>query len=223
MDVPSTCQIPCLEALYYGIFGNRTGLFVEVGAHDGVTYSNTWPLATLGWEGIYVEPIPEFATKCRENHAFHPDIYVEECAVGSEDGVLDMHTNGQLFTGSRELGLILGVEEQVYISVIQRTLDSILHQYSVDKIDLVVIDVEGMELEVLAGFNIPKYLPTMIIIEAHERHVNEAMSFNAPEINGLLYNFGYTRIYSDSINNIYLQTYQVSMAQEKMFNDQAII
>ena len=221
MDVPSTCQIPGLEAFYYGIFGDkRDGLFVEVGAHDGQTYSNTWPLAVEGWEGLYIDPIPEFANQCRGNHAHHPDVYVEECAVGAQDGELALYTNGQgLFTGSRELGLLLGVEEGVYIRVVQRTLNSILHQYSIENIDLLVIDVEGMELEVLAGFNVPKYLPTMIIIEAHERHKIEAMRFNASEINGLLYHFGYTRIYSDNINNIYLQVYKVSMMQEGLFNE----
>jgi FkbM family methyltransferase len=222
MDVPSTCQIPGLEAFYYGIFGEkRDGTFVEVGAHDGITYSNTWPLAVNGWAGLYVEPIPEFANQCRGNHARHPRVFIEECAIGAVDGVeLALHTNGQgLFTGSKEVGLLLGAGESVYIRVEQRTLDSLLHQYSdiIEDIDLLVVDVEGMELKVLAGFNVPKYLPTMIIIEAHEQHHLEAMRFNAKEINELLYHFGYTRIYSDDINNIYLQVYKVSIMQEELW------
>ncbi len=47
--------------------GRRTGIYVEVGAYDGVGFSNTYFLDALGWEGILVEPAPDQAEACRKS------------------------------------------------------------------------------------------------------------------------------------------------------------
>jgi len=39
-------------------FGDRVGRFLDIGAFDGVTYSNTRALVARGWHGICVEPNP---------------------------------------------------------------------------------------------------------------------------------------------------------------------
>ena len=44
------------------------GTFVEIGAYDGESFSNTSFLADLGWNGLYVEPVPKFAALCRARH-----------------------------------------------------------------------------------------------------------------------------------------------------------
>ena len=45
---------------------DRPGIFVEAGAHDGLTQSNTAMLEfSFGWTGLLVEPIPELAARCR--------------------------------------------------------------------------------------------------------------------------------------------------------------
>src|SRR5579885_680685 len=70
-----TCQIPILGGLYEHLFGERTdGTFVEVGAYDGETYSNTSSLADLGWRGVYVEPVPSSVARCRQRHARNPRV-----------------------------------------------------------------------------------------------------------------------------------------------------
>lgn len=43
--------------------GITAGEFIDVGAFDGVTYSNTRALAEAGWSGIFVEPNPMAASK----------------------------------------------------------------------------------------------------------------------------------------------------------------
>jgi len=38
----------------------KNGVFVDIGANDGVTISNTWYFEKeLGWDGIAIEPIPQ--------------------------------------------------------------------------------------------------------------------------------------------------------------------
>ena len=201
LDIPSTCQIPGLEAIYYGVFGSDMSnrFFIEIGAYDGMTYSNTYGLAKAGWSGLYVEPIPHLADMCIGNHKDHPGIIVAEYACG------DKNEYAPLFTDKQELyTLDVDFTDNLYLhSYVQvKTLDWLLDYYSLKNktIDLLVIDVEGHELEVLNGSSTwPD--ATMIIIEAHEGH--PTFGKNAREINRRLHSNGYHRIYSDVINNIY--------------------
>ncbi len=45
------------------------------------------------------------------------------------------------------------------------TVDSILEQVNLQHIDFVSIDTEGTELDVLQGFNIKRYRPSLILLE----------------------------------------------------------
>lgn len=48
------------------------GFFVEAGANDGYTQSNTyWLERFCGWEGILIEPIPALAKHARGCDAAH--------------------------------------------------------------------------------------------------------------------------------------------------------
>ena len=44
------------------------GVFVDIGAHDGITLSNTWFFENyLGWTGYCFEPNPSLFAKLVEN------------------------------------------------------------------------------------------------------------------------------------------------------------
>src|ERR1700743_3764427 len=43
------------------------GIFVDIGAHDGITGSNTFFFEALGWAGICFEPIPELFQQLSSN------------------------------------------------------------------------------------------------------------------------------------------------------------
>ena len=95
-----TCQIELLPEIFSQIFQEKTdGYFVEVGAFDGYTYSNTWGLSELGWSGLMIEAIPEYADKCRKMHEFHPGIKVVNEIAGSGQSVV-MYKAGEYSTYS---------------------------------------------------------------------------------------------------------------------------
>ncbi|MDC1142803.1 FkbM family methyltransferase [Planctomycetota bacterium] len=52
------------EALFPG---KTDGFFVDIGAHDGVTYSNSKYFEELGWRGVCVEPNPQVFCELRAN------------------------------------------------------------------------------------------------------------------------------------------------------------
>lgn len=50
-------------------FGDTKGVFLDIGAYDGVTYSNTRPLFESGWGGVLVEPNPFAFVDLARNYA----------------------------------------------------------------------------------------------------------------------------------------------------------
>ena len=70
-----------LDLQLAGKVRKRRGFFVEAGANDGVSQSNTLYFERyLGWRGLLIEPIPELWEKCRRNR---PKAIVEKCALVS--------------------------------------------------------------------------------------------------------------------------------------------
>src|SRR5216683_8405461 len=95
-----SCQIPNLGELLANYFGRKTdGTFVEVGAFDGETCSNTSFLADLGWRGVYVEPVPSYAAACRNRHRANADVSVVPCAVGAAEQPITLSIGHVLTTG----------------------------------------------------------------------------------------------------------------------------
>ncbi len=133
----------------------KTGIFVDVGAEDGVWGSNTYYFEKIGWTGICIEPNPSvFAELCRARTC-----QCVEAAIGS-DVTLPLYIHPiKGWSGLLDEGT--GVPQAVTI----RTLDSVLEEAKIEHIDLLSIDTEGTELNVLATFDLEKYIPTLIIVE----------------------------------------------------------
>jgi len=55
-----------LEELFVG---QDSGFFVDIGANDGVTFSNTYALERKGWRGLCVEPHPDVFEQLRRNRS----------------------------------------------------------------------------------------------------------------------------------------------------------
>jgi len=160
----------------------KRGFFIEAGAHDGITFSNTLYFEKyMKWRGLLIEPIPELAEQCKTNR---PQSIVENCALvpfDYEHGDIEMRYCSlmSVVKGGRksledELDHIRrGCEVQEIqsyeLKVPARTLTSILDQHSIQNIDFLSLDVEGFELSALKGIDFDKYRPKFILIEANYR------------------------------------------------------
>lgn len=160
------------DALIYDFFkGKKNGFFVEVGAYDGVGFSNTYFLEALGWDGILVEPSPELSVACRKAR---PNSQVVQAACGNGSGAVTFkaakgaNAVGTLsFIGDNEwhrarIAREGGVIEEIIVPLI--TLAKIL-EGECRRVDVLSIDVEGAELEVLKGADVERLEPTVIIVE----------------------------------------------------------
>ena len=210
-----SCQIAELAALYSLFLGERgEGFFVEVGAYDGISFSNTSCLAARGWSGVLVEPIPQFAHACRELYKSNNRIDVVESAVGDNEGDIEITIAGSLTTTN---GALLqaykgiewskqSVENVSAIRVHQTTLDALLERrVGARPIDLVVIDVEGAEAAVLRGFSLARWRPRMLIIELVHTHPDlHSVSAGDADLQRLIEEAGYSVVYKDSINTVFV-------------------
>lgn len=132
----------------------ENGFFVEAGALDGLFMSNTKLLEDLGWNGILVEPSAGAYAKCKENRK----CIVEWAALVSKYYKSLIIYGDFFYDGDKGKGAWSSIHKNNYaleqrISVPARTLDSILKQHGVSKVDLLVLDIEGYELNALKGID----------------------------------------------------------------------
>jgi FkbM family methyltransferase len=166
-----------LDVKLDAIIGKRGGFFIEAGAHDGYTQSNTYWLERFrDWHGLLVEPMPEMAAEARLSR---PDATVLQCAlVAADDPRRQVRMRfGDLMSmveGAKEeswpgLGTILGWRDPYEIDVDARSLSSILDQIGVGEVDLLSLDTEGFEAQVLRGVDLERHAPRYLLVEVHDR------------------------------------------------------
>lgn len=155
------------------------GFFVEAGANDGFTQSNTYWLERFrGWTGILIEPMPTLYEECRlerpQAAIVNAALMPEETAgqtVTMEFGDLMSSVEGVHPEGEREWvkpGLVLGWRDPYVAEVPARTLSSILDEHGAPEVDLLSLDIEGFEPEALRGLDLERHAPRWIAVEAHD-------------------------------------------------------
>lgn len=72
--------------LWWASMQERQGSFVDLGAYDGITYSNTAALADMGWPGICVDAAPDAAAACVDRYADRDDVAVIHAAFAADEG-----------------------------------------------------------------------------------------------------------------------------------------
>lgn len=184
------------------------GVFVDVGAHDGKTLSNTYFFEQLGWTGLCIEANPDVFPDLQKNRTC-PCI----CAAAfDEPGSLRFVQAGMLsgiescyhpFHRDRvkHEHLETGVAE-----VPAMTLTSMCDAHGIDRIDLLSIDVEGSELQVLRGMDFGKIFVKVICIER---------AYPEPAIDDLLKSKGFVKLCDLGCDEIWVQEFLRGTANTK--------
>lgn len=170
-----------LDAKLNAIINRDSGFFVEAGAHDGFTQSNTYWLEHFRhWTGLLVEPMSTLATKAKR---IRPGATVVQCAlIAAGDSRTQLRMRfGDLMSmvdGAREagwpgLGTILGWHDPYEADVDARTLSALLDDINAPQVDLLSLDVEGFEAEALRGLDLERHAPCYVLVEMHDRERNK--------------------------------------------------
>jgi FkbM family methyltransferase len=176
-DKPSLNDLDDKLAKYLDFEG---GFFIEAGANDGFTQSNTYFLEkSRGWSGVLIEAVPGLAAQCRKARSAR----VFECALVADtfsEASITIHVANLMSTVDGALGsseeqskhLSDAVRSQYLdgteaIRVPARTLTSVLDSCEgAATIDFFSLDVEGYEIEVLKGLDFGRFAPRFLLVEA---------------------------------------------------------
>lgn len=152
--------------LNHNFFKNkRNGVYIELGALDGVLYSNTKFFEdVLGWTGILIEPHPENFDALKQhrpnNYLFNELVSCHtepllfryfvnfHSAVSGVESTLSQHHFDEYFESSVNRFL-----PQKTITIKPKTLTEIIQSTGLSHIDLLSLDVEGHEHEVLLSWD----------------------------------------------------------------------
>lgn len=208
-------QITNLNDLYIEHIGYiPDGRFVEVGAFNCINWSNTLCLVIAGWSGVSIEPQPDPFAECMELHKDNPKMILENCCIGRENGKTKLYLGGSNTTIVPEMVDLYndigqfrgsGLDKKKFIMCDVFTLDFILDKHSwKPRFEVLVIDVEGAELDVLAGFSLSRWMPKMAIVETHALHPDKRLRRKAEAIDKYFSNCRYQKVEENAINSIYV-------------------
>jgi FkbM family methyltransferase len=164
-----------LEAL----LPRQGGTFLEAGAHDGYTQSNTYFLERhRGWSGVLVEPVPELRAKCERRR---PHSQVFGCAlVGPDhsDPDVTIHFGDLMSTVGASAhaagGLAVTGRRAYSVAVPARTLSAVLDEVAIGALDLMILDLEGHEPEALRGLDLDRHAPRYLMLETLDRGAQQS-------------------------------------------------
>lgn len=134
------------------LIGN-SGLFVDVGAFDGIKYSNTYALERAGWMGTCLEPEPAAYSALVKNRC----CYTFNCCISDRYGMTDilivddLPMSGFIPNEKHAAWVRSAAPGTGYHSVQVRRVRLSVFIYPAT--DYISIDTEGHELEVLAGMD----------------------------------------------------------------------
>lgn len=139
--------------------------FIEIGAHDGEKYSNTFLLEKLGWSGICIEANPELYKRLK--HTRKKSKCVKAACYSESGKTLDFCKADLLGGLSDHIGSYKDVvKDKPTFKVQTKTLTEILNTQKAPKyIHFLSIDTEGSELEILKGIDFNRYSFGLISIE----------------------------------------------------------
>lgn len=175
-----------LIPIFKKYLSKSNGFYVDIGANDGRSFSNTYHLEkSQGWRGILVEPIMHVHFRSRQIRDMNRNVFFN-CAIVGKDydkEVVELLYSGLMTVVKKIGGGALGTENWAmsgskFLSrgelvtktfSLARTAESILIEANAPtRIRFLSIDVEGAEFSVLDGLNFSNWIFEYILIETNK-------------------------------------------------------
>lgn len=184
--------------------GKRGGTFLDIGAYDGLTGSNSLYFETyLGWTGVMVEPVKQH----RETAEMWRTSPCLPYAIADHDGeasfiaVTRGYTQMSGLEHAYDAAMLTRVRSdprhaEDRITVPTRSLNSLFAETGMDRVDFVSLDIEGGELAALTAFDHARYRVDVWAIENNT---------GGPQIAALMREKGYNLAEFCGVDEIYVR------------------
>jgi FkbM family methyltransferase len=190
-DSPPPALPPMIAPLLLRSFADHHDevFFVEIGANDGEAFD---PLRGYvrrpGWRGLMVEPVPYVFGRLLANLGEVAGIELANVAIAASEGEATVHhlaadaehpalppwkdaigslDREHLLTG------IAAVPEGEREALLDATtvpclrFETLLAEYGVERVDLLLIDTEGADAEILESIDLARHRPRLLVFEHH--------------------------------------------------------
>lgn len=183
----------------------KNGFFIDIGAHDGQTYSNSLFFESINnWNGICVEPNPTVFAKL---NAFRKSTNLNVCIGASNKSIKFTQIEGyaEMLSGisenydarhiqriDRDIANKGGKRNEIDVEMI--TLNSI-ESLKTQPIDFISIDTEGNEFDIVSSMNFDALEVKAIVIENN---------YKDDRIKEFLSGFHFIQLYKLDFDDVYV-------------------
>ena len=187
------------------------GCYVDVGAQHPIIDSVSKAFYERGWRGIHIEPVPAYAQMLRQDR---PDETVLEIALSDSEGILELNVipetglSTAVAAYAQQHHATRGFDHQC-LQVTSTTLNAALAHWAGKEIHWLKIDAEGLEGQILKGWDSTTLRPWIIVIEATIPGSSET---DHAAWEPLLDTAGYQFAYFDGLNRFYLAPEHTELA-----------
>lgn len=157
------------------------GTYVDVGAHHPVYFSNTYHFYCRGWRGLNVDARP--GTKELFDLLRPRDITIEACLAGVRGRTVEYFEFNEPALNTTDPATARLHEARAGVKLLGRramstvTLPMLLEKHlSGTRVDLLSIDVEGMDQEILESNDWDRWRPRVLVFERHGLELEQACS-----------------------------------------------
>lgn len=194
----------------FSIFGIEDIFYVDIGTHHPYTNNNTYLFYTEGNSGICIEPNPDLFKKIKKERKHDTVLNVGTGAKTDMQSNYYRMTASTLNTFSKSEAERYAsntgygqqkIEEVLRVPII--SINEILKKHAHKKINLLSLDIEGLDFELLQSLDFDTYNPDILCIETSRCVDNRRIEQDKDMINFILTK-GY-HLYADtSLNSIFI-------------------
>jgi FkbM family methyltransferase len=157
-------------------------VFIDVGAHDGLTGSNSRRLLEQGWRGVLIEPVPAVFSRLERNCSGFEMATLVQAACSDHRGTARIRIGrdgacGQLSSLSSHPVIAENLTQES-IEVNTTTLPDVISEYRIPQdFGVLLVDTEGWDLTVLRTLEGTSVRPRIIVTEEFAATDREKYAF----------------------------------------------
>lgn len=144
-------------------FKGYKGTVLDIGANDGLTFSNSYDLIKSGWSAVLIEPGTVF-TQLQELHKDNKKVQCYQLAIADKEQILTFYESGAHVKNGSDQGLVstLDYNETTRwrnngVEFTERKVQAVPFSWVYKwhkQFDFITIDAEGFDLQILKQINL---------------------------------------------------------------------